>query len=327
MQGLNSAISQLDAYLEISKWLVLIRDFAIIVGAGFIGFMYRRLLQVKKAELEALQRAHDAEVRAIKERTSEKAWESFQALKKTIEAHNEQLKRELRHVKEQLAASEEKSESMERRAKSLEKQIESANRLIKSLSDAYQVIQPSYHYKRAEITYIVDDEQRDEAIRHFVIPWDQEAIFSEDFEFGVIGRREEIKSFDDIDLRCEVNGEIVDPIKTGEGPGVIKARLLFPDVELGSTVDLKLQTVIAGTWDKLRQEGKDQGEYNLKRPADVFEIRIILPKVFKEARFLNRHPVLGGMKMEADESGRVNLVWQIANAQPTIYEYEIEARK
>lgn len=111
-----------------------------------------------------------------------------------------------------------------------------------------------------------------------------------------------------------------------EGDAVITVHL-WPPVRDGEVRRVEIEYLWSGIWNPLRTDGSDCGIEVLGRPARFMEIAITVPKALGDVEFRSRKPDVGTVvKSSGEQNGGTTLAWQVPNATPGRYSYDI-ARK
>lgn len=314
-------------------------------------------IRTREVEIEAIKTATAEQVKALQARleTLEKVYEpervekilvykgkQFQAEIDLAEAGRGTAEAALTEAKKQLERAKQQGEVREAKIKELQLKIDEFENTVRFfqkvlagremdrrlLSQAYDIIRKLpqialYHYEWQKISYFVSEDGKDQTFRDEMIVCDVETLITEEVKFGVTEPGVTIETFNDIDFKCEVDGTPIYPVKIGGDSQTIIGKLtLSSPLEAGSRAHLKMQATIPGTWNQLRQHGKDWGVYSLKRPADLFEIQIILPKKYSNATIKALQPNVGNVeRIERDDD--IRLFWKIKNAIRDLYKYEI----
>lgn len=132
-----------------------------------------------------------------------------------------------------------------------------------------------------------------------------------------------VNSFHELGVRVTANGD--SPLVIGEvtGGGSCQSFLIADVVPPLATRAIRVSHCWPGLWAPLRTEAADSGVFTLKSPVARLTLTFLGGSHGEALTLRNREPDVGSIITRTDERGRQVASWEIADAVPRQYRYEV----
>lgn len=132
-----------------------------------------------------------------------------------------------------------------------------------------------------------------------------------------------VGSFNELNVRVSANGD--SPLVIGEvmGGGSYQSFLVVDVVPPLATRSIRVSHYWPGLWTPLRTTAADAGAFTLKSSVASLTLTLVGGLDGAGLTLRNREPNVGAVSARTDERGRRVVSWEIADAAPGPYRYEV----
>jgi hypothetical protein len=132
-----------------------------------------------------------------------------------------------------------------------------------------------------------------------------------------------VGSFNELNVRVAANGDT--PLVIGEvtGGGLYQSFLIADVVPALATRSIRVTHSWPGLWNPLRATAADSGVFTLRSPVARLTLRFVGGVHREKLALRNREPDVGTIDERTDERGRQVVTWEIVDAAPGSYRYEV----
>ena len=179
-------------------------------------------------------------------------------------------------------------------------------------------------------TYVVERDGRDHTIRRWTISPQDHALVWRKVRFGVRGQSPGRHSLDELHAICSAKeGEVWCIPVHEEDPRHLEAVLFFvPPIPQGSIREVSVHHDWPGTWNPLRETGRDTGDLIVAHDdAQSVILEFVFPRGYKNSQFTSRNPALGTVAVFETPQKQSGLRWTIPSPARGQLTYAIEVER
>jgi len=183
-----------------------------------------------------------------------------------------------------------------------------------------------HDYDEYQFMYEVSKDSRDTWVRYIKMRSESLLIAVKRMRFGARGDGSgAVRSFEKLGIRARSSKGKIYVI-----PGEHDQKHWYGNIVFGTPIgpeeeprQINIEGIWPNLWAPLRLEGKDGGKLVMIKPCKRLIITIVMPSGIETAKLIPASPIRGNVTESYNRRGLLQLDWEIPNAEPGTYEYEV----